>query len=122
MNDEFDLIRSALIANSHVFEPVTEREARNRVVILPMEVTLDAYLTSISNTLMRNLVVIQLKYNALSVNQPYEVNEWGVIRPRPFADKAPYYVLFTEYVTNVGTQRHFAALVPLVPGKSRGGL
>ena len=108
--DNFDTLIQALILNSYLFEP---RKSTKRTKLLTLNIIFeDKLLKRAADILQRNLVLVELKFQ----HNEYWVNEMVLLNEQ-YSDKGPYYVLKTVK----SGKSLYAAMVPLVPGKFRGG-
>ena len=114
--DSFASLTRAFLLNSHLFEPLGEPRQRVGIQQLDEEYDEDRLLEAIGMWLKRSLILLEIK-KTVSVERPYEVNE-KVFGLDQFTDRPPYFVLKTVNDGNV----QYAALVPFVPGNSRGGV
>ena len=114
--DSFASLTKAFLLNSHLFEP--EEEAHQRLGIQQLDEDYDEnrLLEGVGRWLKRPLVLLEIKKTA-SLQHPHEVNE-KLFSMSNVTDKPPYFVLKTVNEGNV----QYAALVPFVPGNSRGGV
>lgn len=114
--DSFASLARAFLLNSHLFEPMGESRQRVGIQQLAVEYDEGRLLEAIGMWLKRSLILLEIK-KTVSLERPYEVNE-KVFGLGEFTDKPPYFVLKTVNDGNV----QYAALVPFVPGNSRGGV
>ena len=114
--DSFASLTQAFLLNSHLFEPLGESRQRVGIQQLAVEYDEGRLLEAIGMWLKRSLILLEIKKTD-SVERPYEVNE-KVFGLDQFTDRPPYFVLKTVNDGNV----QYAALVPFVPGNSRGGV
>jgi hypothetical protein len=112
--ESFSSLAKALLLNSHLFEPEAEAHQRLKMHTYPDEFDESRLLNYIGGLFGRSLVMLELK-TVTNLEHPYEVNEF--IYNHVSSSKAPYFVLKTI----VNGEVCYAAMVPMIPGKSRGG-